>query len=1456
MQNCPECNVAVTSRKSLFGDDAGLELETVFVTRGLTPTEQRRLTRKQGMTKEKASAVAAATKESRYMKTKATLEGQLDAGFENFDKNEDGFLSMEEVVNTGQASKAYFDMLDTDGDGKLSRSEYAAVKIQSWARGERDRRRVKRLREEQAMAAAAMRAAAAAVFVAAAVQRQDENIQMENELTIETKETVTALRNGEDSARVKTQALMNSAIAELVNKAKLVEKENSCVLEKANARLSSAKDVADSKRGESAIPAFQDQSTNNKVISIQEAALQTMTILQRYSELPNETRENLIDQLAQLQDELESEACVLQTELHVSNLAVEGLDLAPQGAEAERSLYSISQALVQHAGVWYEQQMAERRQVHSVTDTPPQSSFVRMNSKEDFMGSESFPVEAPLVRVSGALLYAGGMAKVYDGFNGDFQLSDERCNERAVYSNVKMPWAIWYANVGGKLCWCVGKEDNIGTDTVSGYVESTWAEGSRNSGPQEVGKSTWSVYSFNNQSWEEQTGIEVVVPDRLDSLSIVERNHLGMLDREIRRCEECLMRIQNDGQLIGDKVVLTADKRAQITQLQNERDMVTLERNKLRSIEWKELLVQCIEDFREEVEEVWNSMADFTENTISFEEDLISKLHARYDFVTIWEEMNASASGSVKVKQQIEETKNLLHKYVMDQIDDIVNERERAELSLLLLPEDEGAAETDMQLKQMHQSIERLKQQFAFEEFDDEEYSILKSSDEACSILQVLGEVEEDIDRGIVQENMTRLRHFRKAVKNEERRNHKESKQKYRTMIAHINNVSCRKIFSVLQELRTVGYKRWFDRDDMWIEDEVGDELPHLLGLIRKQPLSEIIKELEDEDAQAAANEAAEAAAKAAAKAAAEAAKLTKRRNWFFFGGTSKKSEAANPDDADYEKQVGETPSPSQKKQVDGIVGGVTIQDEEKKGAKVEMKNKKEKKIEMAADSVNALAQISEAQKKVVTVGEEKRFLLMMWMQTEILKKQIKEYTIAAENNHQNNNHDLANQYMSLLAELQEGVQLAEKVRGGFLEKAQIAISKSEEHEARHEFDLAFKQGKLALQLYESLELMEEVNICRQRLEVMPFRVGALPHINEGLRRVELALKTRGCDKFRTLRYALAPLEEARRILLTAPKRTQHLTRESINQIEENLKICQEKMKEEKRVGPRYWNRAQQCHAVDTPEAQSKASLLYHQAATAFNNVEEERAERESKRMQKLTEDNAVNLAVKKAAHLEMLDRCEESIESYTWLKAWLEHCKRSEEIIKVEQIERSAYRKRAKSRLIALTHICDDGLRQLKRGYRKGEKLLEMTKQDFGKDVCEENEEKQISALSHRLKELQRISDMWVRAYKMDPKLFYDERMSEFARVKKDLLDAGVAGDRLKWDIQNFMRGLAEQRKYQAAIVGEQTGADKVFEQALLELRKLRAHMQLSFDDCLDHKGRCHIDACLHVLDVCWFLY
>jgi hypothetical protein len=55
------------------------------------------------------------------------------------------------------------------------------------------------------------------------------------------------------------------------------------------------------------------------------------------------------------------------------------------------------------------------------------------------------------VRVSGAMLYAGGGSKPYDGFNGDFERSAERCNERAVYKHVNKAWAIWHGYVRGKV---------------------------------------------------------------------------------------------------------------------------------------------------------------------------------------------------------------------------------------------------------------------------------------------------------------------------------------------------------------------------------------------------------------------------------------------------------------------------------------------------------------------------------------------------------------------------------------------------------------------------------------------------------------------------------------------------------------------------------------------------------------------------------------------------------------------------------------------------------------------------------------------------------------------------------------------------------------------------------------------------------------------------------------------
>jgi hypothetical protein len=117
---------------------------------------------------------------------------------------------------------------------------------------------------------------------------------------------------------------------------------------------------------------------------------------------------------------------------------------------------------------------------------------------------------ASLVHVTGALLHRKGESKPYSGVNGDFQRSDEICNQRAVYFNRSMPYAMWWSNNDGKLCWCVGKKDDVGTGKMAAYVESMGF------GPEEAGKRPWSVYSFTSQSWEKQAGIEILSLDRTE----------------------------------------------------------------------------------------------------------------------------------------------------------------------------------------------------------------------------------------------------------------------------------------------------------------------------------------------------------------------------------------------------------------------------------------------------------------------------------------------------------------------------------------------------------------------------------------------------------------------------------------------------------------------------------------------------------------------------------------------------------------------------------------------------------------------------------------------------------------------------------------------------------------------------------------------------------------------------
>lgn len=293
----------------------------------------------------------------------------------------------------------------------------------------------------------------------------------------------------------------------------------------------------------------------------------------------------------------------------------------------------------------------------------------------------------------------------------------------------------------------------------------------------------------------------------------------------------------------------------------------------------------------------------------------------------------------------------------------------------------------------------------------------------------------------------------------------------------------------------------------------------------------------------------------------------------------------------------------------------------------------------------------------------------------------------------------------------------------------------------------------------------QEKAICARKIVLMNVRIDAQPFINEGLRQVGLGM-------FRT---AIVPFEEGKRVLAAAPKEVRTDLCDYLEQVEGQLTMCQDKLKYLTKFGPRYWKKAQLLHGQDTPEAQSKASVLYKHAATAFANVQEQRAEAAARKLQQETAENAIKCSIKKSKHLEIMDEFEESIAQYDWLKAWLEFCESPQDIHRVDLMQRSVYNKRAIASLLALTHMCDDGLRQLERGYRRGVKLLGLIHEDlsvahYGGALTEE-ESSEISTLSHRLKELQKLSDTWLKADRIDVKTCYDERMHELTVTKKMMI-------------------------------------------------------------------------------------
>ena len=132
-------------------------------------------------------------------------------------------------------------------------------------------------------------------------------------------------------------------------------------------------------------------------------------------------------------------------------------------------------------------------------------------SKLDSM--QWLPLGAACVCIQGLVRRAGAgggeQQQPHAGINGEYARSEQACNGRAVYFKVgELDTALWWVNVQGQMAWCVGSRQNMGSKHMQAYVESLGA------GPEEAGSRAWSVFSYDCQSWQQQTGGSVVARAR------------------------------------------------------------------------------------------------------------------------------------------------------------------------------------------------------------------------------------------------------------------------------------------------------------------------------------------------------------------------------------------------------------------------------------------------------------------------------------------------------------------------------------------------------------------------------------------------------------------------------------------------------------------------------------------------------------------------------------------------------------------------------------------------------------------------------------------------------------------------------------------------------------------------------------------------------------------------------
>jgi hypothetical protein len=143
---------------------------------------------------------------------------------------------------------------------------------------------------------------------------------------------------------------------------------------------------------------------------------------------------------------------------------------------------------------------------------------------EEYLKKQSVELGASRVRINGVVLHCEGSSQPYTGINGEYQRTEEVCNQRAVYVKAGSPnTAMWWTNSKGTVCWCVGPRAQVGNEVSN---EDIWAYvPSLGFGPEEARKRPWSVYSYNTRSFDQQTGVEVLNLDPREDELIEESTH-------------------------------------------------------------------------------------------------------------------------------------------------------------------------------------------------------------------------------------------------------------------------------------------------------------------------------------------------------------------------------------------------------------------------------------------------------------------------------------------------------------------------------------------------------------------------------------------------------------------------------------------------------------------------------------------------------------------------------------------------------------------------------------------------------------------------------------------------------------------------------------------------------------------------------------------------------------------